>query len=217
MENIGINKNDHIVLYGQVGSVAGTTRTFSVLDAYGFPNIKILDGGLKQYIANNLPTVPGEEYKGEKSQIERLDLNKKKIANFSFIKEFSQGKDLIMHCLKCLGKHSDYQLIDVRPPTDFNATENSGIPGCRAGHVEGAINIPMAEFYHQDTLCFKNSEELEKIFEKYKVDKSKNIITMCRSGMTATVAQFVFGQLDFKNVQVYDGSWSEYGTLDQKS
>lgn len=114
-----------------------------------------------------------------------------------------------------LGKHTDYQLIDVRPPADFNATENSGIPGCRAGHVEGAINIPMGEFYHSDSLCFKSPEELAVLFDKHRVDKNKKTIAMCRSGMTATVAQFVFEQLEFKHVQLYDGSWSEYGTLDQ--
>ena len=92
MENMGVNKNDHIVLYGQVGAVAGTTRTYSVLASYGFPNIYVLDGGLKKYIADNLPTVPGEDFKGEKSVITDLVLNKQRIADFAFIKEFAQGK-----------------------------------------------------------------------------------------------------------------------------
>ena len=75
----------------------------------------------------------------------------------------------------------------------------------------------MGQFYHSDSLCFKSPEELAEIFEKHKVDRNKKTIAMCRSGMTATVAQFVFEQLEFKHVQLYDGSWTEYGTLDQKS
>lgn len=91
MENMGVTKDHHIVLYGQVGAVAGTTRAYSVLTSYGFHNIYVLDGGLKKYLADNLPTVPGEEYKGEKSVIAELVLNKQRIADFAFIKEFAQG------------------------------------------------------------------------------------------------------------------------------
>lgn len=92
MGNIGVNKNDHIVLYGQVGSVSGPTRAHFILNTYGFPNIKILDGGLKSYLADHLPTVPGEEFKGEKSVITGLTFEKDFIADFKFVHEFAEGK-----------------------------------------------------------------------------------------------------------------------------
>lgn len=75
----------------------------------------------------------------------------------------------------------------------------------------------MSEFYNQDTQTFKTVEELDKIFEKHKVDKAKKTITMCKTGVAASVGRFIFSELDFKDVKLYDGSWSEYGTLDNKN
>ena len=92
MENIGINKSDNIVLYGQVGSVSGPTRAYAVLNTYGFSNVKVLDGGLKKYIADNLPTVPGEDFKGEKTFINGMTYNEDNIADFAFVHDFAQGK-----------------------------------------------------------------------------------------------------------------------------
>ena len=91
MGNMGVNKNDNIVLYGQVGSISGPTRAHFILSTYGFPNIKILDGGLVTYMAANLPTVPGEEYKGEKATITDLTCKSDEIADFKLIHEFAQG------------------------------------------------------------------------------------------------------------------------------
>ena len=114
------------------------------------------------------------------------------------------------------GKHNDYQLLDLRPANEFTGELNANIPGCRPGHVPWAINISMSEFFHQDTQTFKTVEELEKIFEKYRIDKNKKTITMWKTGVAASVGRFVISELGFKDVKLYDGSWSEYGSLDQK-
>lgn len=213
MGNMGVNKSDNIVLYGQVGSVSGPTRAHFILSAYGFPNIKILDGGLVTYMAANLPTVPGEEYKGEKSVITDLTCKTDEIADFKLIHEFAQGNFLFSDYL---GKQPDYQLIDLRLRHEFTGEKNTNIPGCRVGHVPGAIHISVEDFYHHDTQTLKTVEELEELLHKHRVDKNKKIIAMCKTGISASVGKFLLSEFNFKDSKIYDGSWSEYGTLTNK-
>ena len=92
MEKNGLNKNDHIVLYGQPNSVIGPTRAYFVLETYGCPNLKILDGGLKKYVADHLPTIPGELYHGERTIVDDLVYNDKNIVDYKFVHDFALGK-----------------------------------------------------------------------------------------------------------------------------
>ena len=39
---------------------------------------------------------------------------------------------------------------------------------------------------------------------------------MCKTGISASVGKFLLSEFDFNNAKLYDGSWSEYGTLDNK-
>ena len=86
-----------------------------------------------------------------------------------------------------LGKLNDYQLIDVRSAKDFAGAVNSNIAGCRAGHIPKSVNIPMTDLFKSGTEILKSAEELEDLFEIHGLDKKKNTIITCRSGMTATV------------------------------
>ena len=58
---------------------------------YGFSNVKVLDGGFKKYWDENFPIVPGEEYKGEKSKISELNLDKSHIVDFEKVHDFALG------------------------------------------------------------------------------------------------------------------------------
>ena len=61
MESFGLNLDDTIVVYGQQGKMAGAARALFVLNAFGFKNVRILDGGLKKWTDEKLPTEPGKE------------------------------------------------------------------------------------------------------------------------------------------------------------
>ena len=65
-----------------------------------------------------------------------------------------------------------------------------------------------------NNLLFKSPEEIKRIFEENEFDFKHNIIFSCGSGMSASV-EFLAAVLAGKktNVSVYDGSWTEYGTL----
>ena len=58
----------------------------------------------------------------------------------------------------------------------------------------------------------KSDEELTQIFKDIGVDLSKPIINTCGSGVTACVVELGLNIIG-KPSKVYDGSWSEYGSI----
>jgi len=201
--NLGIKLTDNIVVYAQSGKTIGATRAFVILSSFGFENVKILDGGLSKYTELGYPTSKGEDYKGEKSELSGLKDPSENRVSVDDIVEFS------------LNKSDDVQLIDTRPAKSFNGDASDNIDGCRQGNIPGSINITPSELLNEDQ-TFKTGDALDEIIRKHNIDPTKKIIVMCRSGMQATVGVAVLQNyigIPLTNVKLYDGSWSEYGSL----
>jgi thiosulfate/3-mercaptopyruvate sulfurtransferase len=75
--------------------------------------------------------------------------------------------------------------------------------------MPGAFNIPFGAVLTDGKLSSKSA--LQKIFEQY---KDKKMIFSCGSGVSATVLALAAEQAGFKDLAVYDGSWSEWGRED---
>lgn len=201
MQSIGVAKDDHLVIYAHPGKHVGVTRAFFILDSYGF-NVKILNGGLYKYTDEGYPTVEGKDYTGKPSKITGLKYPSDSLVSLEDIKDFQSGS-------------SDFQLIDVRPADAFNGKATDNIDGCRQGKVEGAVNILPGEFLHKD-FTFKCDGEISDLLEKHNLDPAKQTVVMCRTGMAATIGIAALRSatsLPFENIKLYDGSWSEFGTL----
>jgi thiosulfate/3-mercaptopyruvate sulfurtransferase len=172
------------------------------MHAYGFSHVRMLDGGLWQYMKEGYPVEEGKDYKGKKTIITDLSNPEKYLANIDEIKRFADGK------LK------DVQLIDARPREEFLGNTDDDYPkGTKGGSIPGAISITKSDFLHEDSETFLTATEMmSKIVVKHDLDPDKRTICMCYAGISATVPYIAFHKLGFKNLQVYDGSWSEYGS-----
>ena len=58
---------------------------------------------------------------------------------------------------------------------------------------------------------FKSEAELKAAFDKLGIDLNQPITTTCGSGVTAAVLSFALALIGKPDVQLYDGSWSEWG------
>ena len=86
----------------------------------------------------------------------------------------------------------------------------------RSGHIPGARSIPWDEVA---SLILAGDEtaksELKVLFHKAGIDLSRPIVASCGSGVTACVLKAGAAWLGAEdNVMVYDGSWSEWGSID---
>ena len=105
------------------------------------------------------------------------------------------------------------QVLDARGAARFNGEVPEPRPGVRSGSIKNSLNLPFNKLVNEDG-TFKLNEELQEIFKSTGVDLSKPIINTCGSGVTACVLELGLGILGTPS-KVYDGSWSEYGSIDE--
>ena len=103
-----------------------------------------------------------------------------------------------------------FNLVDARPKADVEAS-------C----IKGTINIPFSEMFDVSEDGIKTLKTVDKRREIFKANSvtpdgadSKELVVMCRSGVTAAVVLCgladLYCELGFEKLSLYDGSWTEY-------
>jgi thiosulfate/3-mercaptopyruvate sulfurtransferase len=95
-------------------------------------------------------------------------------------------------------------IVDARLTRFYNG-DGGGYP--RAGHIPGAVNIPISSVSVNGFL--RPRAELEALFAAQQVDRSKPVITYCHIGQQATLLWFVATLLE-RDARMYDGSFQEW-------
>ena len=109
-----------------------------------------------------------------------------------------------------------YEVIDARSPDRFLGSGEEPRPGIKSGHIPGSKNIFFNNLIDQDSKKFLKKEEIKKIIKNSGIDEKKDIICTCGSGVTACILKFAIQLIDKnKNIKIYDGSWSEWGTKEE--
>jgi thiosulfate/3-mercaptopyruvate sulfurtransferase len=163
---------------------------------FSHKKISILNGGLKYWKLNNKKLETSEPQKNKKSQyIAKLDRSK--------IKRFEDIENNI--------KHKKFKLIDARPSGRFNGIDPEPRIEIKSGNIKDSINIPFSSVINSETGCFKDQEELEKIFDKNQVKEMDDIVFSCGSGVAACVVGSAYNTLSHKDgFDLFDGSWTEW-------
>jgi len=191
---LGINKNSCIVVYDTHG-VYSSPRVWWLFRTMGFTNIAVLDGGFPAWKKANYPI--------EKKQAKVVELGNFKA---SFEPEKLIDLEIVLESVKNRSK----QVVDARSKGRFNATEPEPRKEIRSGHIPTSTNLPFSSLLNNIEL--KSKEELEHLFKEVNPD-SKEMIFSCGSGITACVLALGASIAGYKEMAVYDGSWTEWGSL----
>ncbi len=202
MSRLGISNEDQVVLYGDYNNWFAAFALW-IFDIYGHENVKILNGGRNKWIDLGYPMTKEEpEIKPSTYKISKVDLTRR----VYFIDVLKRLRD------------PNVVLVDVRSPAEYRGEitappEYPNEQTQRGGHIPGAVNIPWAKAVADDG-TFKDIEEIRKLYQENGVTPDKEIIVYCRIGERAAFTYFVLKHLlNYKDVKVYDGSWSEWGNL----
>ncbi len=110
-------------------------------------------------------------------------------------------------------------LIDLRSGEEFRGERvaPSSAPfdhGAEArGHIPGAQHLPHEDLLAEDG-TFLPPEGLEAAFAARGATPGKDVVTYCRLSHRASLGWFALTRLsDRKDVRVYDGSWTEWGSM----
>ena len=194
---LGISNGDTVVAYDSGGWVAAP-RAWWMFLSFGYPNVRVLDGGLKKWLREGRPTHSGNVTPKPGKFQAKFDP--------AFIRSREQlAGDLTTHA---------EQVLDARPRPRFEGTVAEPRAGLRGGHIPGSRSVPYAGLFDAESGAMKPLDELRKIFAGAGVDLAKPIVTTCGSGVSALVLTLALYRLGVRGSALYDGSWSEWGLPD---
>lgn len=193
-KNIGLNNEDIIIVYDQVG-VYGSPRAYWMLKVMGHQAVYVLNGGMPAWLAAHLPS--------EKAEWPDISNgNFQATFNKTLVKSAEEVRELL--------KDEGYRLLDARPAGRFTGEVPEPRAGLRGGHMPGSGNLPATNV--TDGWYLKTEEELKALIAPL-LSNDKQLVTSCGSGVTACIIGLAAEVAGYGDFAVYDGSWTEWGGL----
>ncbi|WP_329379309.1 sulfurtransferase [Streptomyces sp. NBC_01351] len=196
MRALGVDDTATVVVYDGAG-IYSSARAWWMLRAMGFGSdrVAVLDGGLPAWTAAGHPVEgTAAAYDGPRG---------------SFTARPRPG--LLVDSATVAAALTDpaAAVLDARTRGRFAGTAPEPRPGLRSGHMPGALNLPFGELQGPDGLM-RPAAELREAFEALTGDRER-LYFNCGSGVTACVLALGADLAGYRELAVYDGSWSEWG------
>jgi len=200
---VGIGAGDTLVLYGD--PVQYGTYAFWAFTMAGFGELRLLDGSRAKWLGEGRPMAkdiprlaPADCRPGQGDASMRI------------------GRDDIRANLGRPGR----LLLDVRSPEEFSGQRVMELPNFdhgaeRAGRIPGAVHLYYRNLLNDDD-SFKSPDQLHALFASVGAtpERAGEIVVYCRLSHRATLTWMAMRHiLGFGNVKIYDGSWTEWGSI----
>ena len=202
MSSIGISNKDKIVVYDN-SEVLSSCRLWYTFLYFGHNKnlIYVLDGGLDKW---------KKDYNQTTDKINSLNkTNYTATENKAMVKNIIQIKENIIN--------ENFKIIDGRSKDRFEGKAEEPRKGLKKGSIKNSVCLPYNHVINKDK-TFKTKKELKDIFENITEDIYKNnIVFSCGSGITSCVLALAYSLINNNyNPTIYDGSWAEYGRIDNE-
>lgn len=196
LRDCGIRAGQSVVVYDQQTSLSAA-RAWWVLRWAGLTDVRVLDGGLAAWVREGLPVASAS---GDATAAPDADARRRGDV------EVRPGSLPVVTVDGVPAAAVDGDLLDVRAPERFRGEVEPIDPV--AGHIPGAVNLPMGRLQQADG-TFRSPEEILAIAAQVGVDGSRPVTTSCGSGVTAAQMVLALGEAGIDAVP-YIGSWSEW-------
>lgn len=211
MSRLGIGNDTLVIAYDNMGLPLGSARLWWALSHYGHDHVRVLDGGLKDWVAEGRPistdpVMPSPVHFTARSRPGWL-ATKAEVA-------------------AALGQ-PDTVLVDCLNAELYHGGGDRHLWGQRGGHIPGAINVPYlanidpslatASAAEREKLLasgrsfrFSRPEVLAELYSAAGVEPEKKVITYCGRGYAGACGMLALKVLGYEYVRLYDGSWAEW-------
>lgn len=190
LRSLGLSTTDAVIVYDD-GGFFDAARLFWTLEAYGFTNVKMLNGGFGEWEAKALGVSTKILTSKESGYV--ATINNKKLAT-----KFTTQIAI---------KNPNQTIIDARGLNAYIGKESSAV---RFGHIAKAIHISAIHNLSGDKNMpkLKTTAELAGLYQG--VNKNNKVIIYCAMGRVSGTNYFAMRELGY-DVANYDASWGEWG------
>lgn len=189
----GIAPSTHVFAYDAQNGANAAARFWWLLKSFGHQKVQVVDGGLQALeaagfaLTRDVPAVtatppyPAHRFSGPQADIDEVE----------------QARNA-----------PDRRVIDVRAGFRYRGESEPIDPV--AGHIPGAINIPLTDNLQADGR-FKNAGDLHALYHHaLRGVPPSHAIIHCGSGVTACHALLALERAGLPGAKLYVGSWSEW-------
>jgi thiosulfate/3-mercaptopyruvate sulfurtransferase len=221
LSKLGIGNHSRIVAYDDENGM-NAARLWWLLRYLGHEQVFILEGGFSQWKEGNYPVTDHQPVRVPSSFV--ANVQPQMLAGVDEVREVSE---------QTVRAGTSAGAIDgTDAPTEVQTNDGTGVsssPGAlpvlidsrandryrglnetldkKAGHIPGALNFFWKDTQNADG-SFKSADELAEHFAG--LDKDREIIVYCGSGVTACPNILALEKAGYKNVRLYAGSWSDW-------
>ena len=193
---LGIKDTDTIVVVDHIKNL-WSSRLLWTLEVYGHGDTKLMDGSYSLW-----------ESEGKKITSDSTSISSSK---YSFTGEAKP--ELIISLQKVMESIDDETsiVLDTRSADEYAGRD---VRAERGGHIPESIHVEWVQNVDADGK-FLPAEDLKNLYNSTSVTNDLDIYTLCQTAVRATHSWFVLQELlGYENVAVYDGSWTEWGNIE---
>ena len=194
---LGIDGKRPVVVYGDAGDWGQSAWVIWILRMGGFNNAKMLDGGFSAWRA------AGGVTSKTPHKAKPVAFPSFKAYNNDYIISTKQVAELVQSC------DVTVKIIDVRTPNEYKG-EIRPFQERRAGHIPGAINIPMDKVFTED-YRIRSAEEVKGILAGFGItDPAHVLVVYDTAGVRSSFMTMIFRLAGFSNARTYSPSFHEW-------
>ncbi len=188
----GIGADEYVIAYDDSGG-AHAARLWWLLRYFGHDRVSVLDGGITQWIREGRP----------------LSTDVPNVPRAQFVlrphPEWVVNQDTVAR----LASDPHTLLLDSRAPERYRGETEPIDP--RAGHIPGAKNAPLpGNLRSTEDQRLLDPAELRARFDALGADKAERVVAYCGSGINACQNILALEVAGYKNLLLYEGSWSDW-------
>ena len=204
---LGVADGQHLVLYAPRNQFA-TYCYWVMTELCGLDRVHVLDGGKQRWQHLDYPLVQAAATvrPGTRTATAAARDDRSRIRRDTLLAAVTEG--------------TAPRLVDARSEEEYAGRRVKPGPGLdhgaeRHGRIPGAVSLPYSELFADDG-SFRTAEELRERFARVGAgpQQADDVVAYCRLGHRGSLVWFVTTRLlGWDHVRVYDGSWTEWGSM----
>lgn len=190
MRRLGIGDEHLVIVYDDEGNHIAA-RLWWILNYYGHPAVRLLDGGYPKWLAEKRPVAA------------EVPLHPPARFTVRVQPGWRATRDEVRRAIG----DPRVRLVDSRGRRDFRGEVGRGL---RKGRIPGAVSVPIKTFWEGPYNTWKPEAELRAIHEAAGVTPDRRVITYCNAGVSASVGLLALKLLGYPSAANYAGSWYDW-------